>query len=223
MLTSYGKVQAEVGWSMNSACSQQMTLFSNQGLKLLIAFAVVTWSSLSAHAQGTVRFQNIEAGYPLNAPVYMSDGVTKLSGTQFTAELLGGVSPAALAPIATTPFLTGNGAGYFLGGIQTIMGVAPLGGTAWVVVEVWNTASGASFDQARASGLPNSWWESGVFSVQMDQFNGIPLPGNLTGLGTSPVYLNGAVPEPSSITLVCLGAAVTLLNLRRHGGQKSDV
>src|SRR5579859_2170697 len=69
--------------------------------------AVATCSCLPAHAQGTVLFQNIDAG--VNAPVYMSDRVTLLSGPQFVAELMGGASADALAPIATTPFLT---AGY---------------------------------------------------------------------------------------------------------------
>src|SRR5437899_6539256 len=148
----------------------------------------------------------------------MSDGVTKLSGTQFTAELLGGVSPDALLPIATTPFLTGSAAGYFFGGVQTIVGVYP-GEIGWVEVEVWNTASGASFGQAKASGLPNSWWESGVFSVTTGGYPtgvGPAPPAALTGLGNSPVYLN-AVPEPSCLALAGLGAAFVWCRMQRMG------
>jgi hypothetical protein len=179
--------------------------------KLLLQFvvAVATCSSLTIEAQGTVNFANAAVG--LNAPVYESDGVTKLSGPQYMAELLGGATASSLAPIATTSFLTGNLAGYFLGGSQTINSVIP-GTTAWVAVEVWNTASGASFDQAKASGLPNSWWQSSVFSVQTDHgFSGTPgIPATLTGLGISPVYLNG-VPEPPTLALVGLAAALVSL------------
>ena len=140
-------------------------------------------SSLAACAQGTVLFDNIHVGAP-NAPVYESDGVTKVSGPQYMAELLAGPSVTSLAAVATTSFMTGNGAGYFEAGTVAIASVPP-GTTAWVAVEVWSTASGSSFDQAKASGLPDSWWESSVFSVQTEQSNGIPIPVPLTGLGTS--------------------------------------
>jgi hypothetical protein len=39
----------------------------------------------------------------------------------------------------------------------------------------------------------------------------------LTGLGTSPVFLNGAtIPEPSAIALGIAGAVLALLRLRRR-------
>ena len=174
-----------------------------------------------AYAQGTVYFSNIDIPAGVNAPVYESDGITKLSGSQFMAELLGGPSATSLASVATTSFLTGNGAGYFVGGVgglQAINTVSP-GSMAWVAVEVWNMASGASFQQAKASGLPNSWWESPEFSLITGGYPtgvGPAPPAALTGLGTSPVYLNGAVPEPSSFALVGLGAAILLLHSHRR-------
>jgi hypothetical protein len=180
-------------------------------MKVLKQFVwiVLTGSSfLSAQAQGTVGFANIHNGGP-NAPVFESDGVTKLSGPQFMAELLGGASSANLVSLATTAFLTGAGAGYFIAREQEVPGVVP-GTEAWVQVHVWNTASGGSFPQAQASGLPNSWWASPVFSVTSGggAVNPTP-PGALTGLGNEPVYLN-SVPEPSVLTMVVLGAALIL-------------
>jgi hypothetical protein len=135
----------------------------------------------------------------------MADGVTPLSGPQFTAELLAGPNANSLLSIATTGFLTGSDVGYFVGGIETINGVAAQG-TAWVNVRVWNTTAGPSFLQAQASGLPNSWWQSPIFSVVTgDSVN----PSSLTGLGNSPVYLN-PVPEPSAAALVGFGAALII-------------
>src|SRR5690348_5935648 len=128
---------------------------------LLICFALVPISF--ALGQGTIKFDNLQPGLPLNAPVYLPDGVTKLSGSQYLAELLGGPSANSLSHVSSTGFLTGNGAGYFDGGTVVINSVPP-GHTAWVQVDVWNTASGASFDQAKATGLPNSWWQSTAFT-----------------------------------------------------------
>src|SRR5690242_20721503 len=114
-------------------------------MKRVLATFIIGHSCL-VRPQGTVEFSNVQVGGP-NAPVYQSDGVTKLSGPQYMAELLGGPSADSLASAATTSFFTGNGAGYFDGGAVAISGVLP-GDIGWVQVEVWNTASGGSFDQA---------------------------------------------------------------------------
>src|SRR5690242_189776 len=102
-------------------------------MKVLSLFILIINVSARSYAQGTVDFRNINPGNGINAPVYESDGVTPLSGSQFTAELLGGPSANNLASIATTGFLTGAGAGYYNGGERQIQGILP-GGTAWVRV-----------------------------------------------------------------------------------------
>ncbi len=175
------------------------------GLSLLVLASAVT-----AHAQGTFAFQNINVAGGPNAPVYLSDGVTKLSGPQFMAELLIGMTEANLASIATTGFLTGNGAGYFVAGYQTVPSITP-GVTAFVQVNVWNTQHGTTFLQAQASGLPDSWWQSSVFPLTAGggSFQPTP-PAQLTGLGNSPVFLNSAVPEPSALGLAALGAGLAI-------------
>ena len=160
----------------------------------------------STNGQGTVNFANLYASSP-NAPVYEADGITPLSGSQFIAELLGGPSVSDLASIATTGFLQGAGAGYFNGGVQAINTVPPQS-TAWVKIRVWNTASGSSFQQAQASGLPNSWWQSATFSIFTGGgFQG-PEPAPLTALGNSRVYLN-SIPEPSALALFVGGLALS--------------
>lgn len=182
-------------------------------IRFLLTLATAAWA-IAVHAQGTVWFQNLDSQRGIDAPVFESDGITKLSGTQFIAELLGGPSTATLASIASTSFLEGPVAGYYNGGIHGIPSV--VGGTlSWVQVRVWNMASGASFLQAQASGLPNSWWQSSVFSVVTGTTGPNPtFPGALTGLGTSPVYLN-SVPEPSPVALMGLGLITMLVSLRR--------
>jgi hypothetical protein len=168
--------------------------------------------------QGSVHFSNFDrTSLGPNAPIYRADGTTKLEGSGFMAELFAGASVNSLAPIASTGFRTGNGAGYFDGGTQFILSVNP-GADAWAEVRVWNAASGATFDQALASGLPDSWWQSSIFIVHTGDPNlgGAPsVPGALTGLGTSPVYLN-AIPEPSPIVLAGLGAVVALFHIRQR-------
>jgi hypothetical protein len=165
--------------------------------------------------QGTLEFQNINAAAGVNAPVYQADEVTKLSGSQFMAELLVGMDSASLGSIATTGFLTDNGAGYFIAPVQTVPNISP-GVSVFAQVDVWNTALGATFSQAKSSGLPNSWWASSIFSVTLGGGNINPMePAALTGLGNSPVYLNG-VPEPSTFALAGLGAAIVLSRLRRR-------
>jgi hypothetical protein len=165
--------------------------------------------ALVVHAQGTVYFSNASTTGLVNAPVYESDGVTKCSGPQFMAELFAGPAANNLSSIATTGFFTGVDAGYFDGLGQQINSVAPRA-VAWIQVDVWNTAAGATFAQAKTSGLPNSWWQSSVFTVITGGgFQGAP-PVPLTGLGTSPVFLN-SVPEPSALALVGLAAGATIL------------
>ena len=190
-------------------------------LTLLLA-SILQWHVVNtASGQGTIDFKNLNTA-GINAPVYESDGVAKLSGPQFMAELLAGPNEGNLVSIAITGFLTGNYAGYFNGGTQTL-GFAPGGATVSVQVDVWNTTSGATFSEARSSGLPDWSWSSPVFSVVTGRPGGVnpSPPAPLTGLGNSPVYLN-SVPEPSTLALGGLGAALTLFGVRQRRGMGAE-
>jgi hypothetical protein len=151
---------------------------------------------------------NIDYGGP-NVPDYLSDGTTKLSGPQFTAELMAGPTVSNLTSFATTPFLSGNGAGYFLGGSQTIT-IVNAGATAFVQLNIWNTNTGATFDAARRSGLANAWAQSPTFPVVTSPgpFCDPPcLPNPLVGLPS--LILNG--PTQSPLVAFRLTNANTLL------------
>ncbi len=197
--------------------------------KLCVALIVVG-CRLVVYAQGTVWFINLDSQHGVDAPVYQADGITKLDGPQFMAELLAGPTAGSLSSVATTGFLGGLGAGYFNGGVRTINSVSP-GQTAWIEVRAWNTITGASFTQAQISGLPNSWWTSPVFSVitgGLPSSSGDTPPGFLTGLGSSPALLN-PVPEPSGIALMGLGSlgafllsGRSLLRPSKFSGSKSQ-
>ena len=185
-------------------------------MKKLLLTLLAIGCLLTAYPQGTVSFTNGDPLRGVNAPIYESNGVTGLSGQQFMAQLFAGPSANSLASIAMMGFSTGVTAGYFFGGTQTINTVGG-GDTAWIQVDVWNTGSGASFPQAKASGLPDSWWQSSLFTVQTGNFlsgTGPTPPAALTGLGTSPLFLN-SVPEPSTFALAGLAVVVMLQTRRR--------
>jgi len=183
----------------------------NLGIAIL-SYLICAAASVTTYAQGAVIFANYVGTSNPNAPVYESDGVTPCVGPQFMAELFAGPSASSLASIAMMGFAGPSQAGYFLAGPKTINTVAP-GATAWIQVDVWNTAHGASFAQAQASGLPDSWWQSAVFTVQPTAPPTIPAP--LTGLGQSPVFLN-SVPEPSIFAFAALGMALVAVRSRTH-------
>lgn len=184
--------------------------------KLTATLLASSLLGLAAFAQGTVNFVNLNAGAGLNAPVYASDGTTKLSGTSFMAELLASSSQGGTySSVATAGFLTGGGAGFFSGGVQTINGIAG-GATAWLQLRFWNTANGSTFAAAQGSGANNAWGQSATFSVVLGNPAASPptTPAALSGLQGQSLKLN-AVPEPSSLALAGLGAAALLVFRRR--------
>jgi hypothetical protein len=86
--------------------------------------------SFAAFGQGTVNFANVNSGAGLDAPIFGTDGTTKLQ--RWTVELLAGPTLDSLVSVATTGFLT-QAPGYFNGGVVSIPNV-PSGSKAWCVV-----------------------------------------------------------------------------------------
>ncbi len=103
---------------------------------------------------GAVSFQNrfVSGGSVTIVSVYDVDGSTKLSGSEFVAQLYAGPSMAELTSVGRpVPFGTGPLAGSFRGSTLTLPTVTA-GATAQLQVRVWQAQVGASYEEARALG-----------------------------------------------------------------------
>lgn len=111
----------------------------------------------------------------VNAPVFDIDGTTKLSGTNYLAQLYAGPSLAALRPVSQPrPF--NFTAGYFFPQIIALPNVPPAG-TAVVQVRAWDGAECATYEEARSRG--GKFGKSGILFV------------TLGGNGVAPAFLEG--------------------------------
>jgi hypothetical protein len=187
--------------------------------KTLIAVAVGLSFMSGLYAQGTVDFRNKVAATAttpaLDAPVFDSDGTTKLSGANFFAQVWFSATQAgSFAPITDTAavFRTGAGAGYWNAGIDSgrVLPGITAGSAAWIQIRVWDSTFGASPDVAKAAG--GKWGDSNIFQVTNTGGSGNPpgLPAVLAGLTSFSMQ----VPEPSTIALGVLGLGALLLRRR---------
>jgi hypothetical protein len=87
-----------------------------------------------------------------NAPVFDVDGVTRLAGTNFKAQVYASASPDILRPVgAVRTFGTGSSAGD-IGTFSRQIPDVSAGGTAYIQLRAWEAAFGVSYEQARALG-----------------------------------------------------------------------
>lgn len=167
--------------------------------KLIIAFAALM-VTVAAFGQGAVVFNN-RVPPDINARVLMPDGVTGV-GAGFTAQLFGGAAGTAVGQLTaltpTTTFRTGNAAGYVNPVDVTVTGVAA-GAQATLVMRAFN---GADYASSTIRG------ESNPITITLG--GGTLPPANLTGLQGFTL-----VPEPSTIALGVLGAALLLFRRRK--------
>ena len=171
--------------------------------KLIIALAALMVTA-AAYGQGQVVFNN-RVGTEVVARVLLPDGTG--AGAGFTAQLLGGPAGStvdkltALTP--TTTFRTTSAAaqGYVNDpGPVTVPGVAA-GAQATLVMRAFNGADYAS-SLIRGQSLP----------ITVGLGGGTLPPANLTGLQGFTLEI---IPEPSTIALGVLGAAVLLFRRRK--------
>jgi hypothetical protein len=115
--------------------------------------AVVGLATGAQTGGGLVWFSNTQGFFPTEetAPVYDVDGITKLSGAGYVAQLYVGATADVLRPVgAPLPFLN-RGTGAWQGRTIELPNIAP-GAEAFTQVRVWELAAGASYESARALG-----------------------------------------------------------------------
>ncbi|MBL9137916.1 MAG: hypothetical protein JNK85_18770, partial [Verrucomicrobiales bacterium] len=171
-------------------------------MKLLITTLLVWASTFHVLGQGTVMLLN-RVGSSVDAPVFDTDGTTKLAGTGYLAQLYAGPTESALTPIgATVTFRTGVAAGYFDSGsdsTRTITSVPP-GGKAYVQVRAWDGTKGGSYEAAQSAG--GKAGSSSVFSVTTG--GGLVPPAQLVGLRSFSLQLSSKpviTRHPASLAL----------------------
>lgn len=123
------------------------------------------------------------------AYVYDTDGITRLAGTNFIAQVHAGPTPTDLHPVGPLrPFQSGTLAGIFVPAFVTLADVSG-GQTAYVQVRVWEFAAGETYEAARALG-----GRFGCSEIMTVQCGGFP-PGGLPPLVPTDLY------QPRSIHL----------------------
>jgi hypothetical protein len=126
---------------------------------------------------GAVTFANRVVSL-LDAPVFDTDGVTGLSGSNFVARLYAGPSLELLRPVGQpSAFRTGSAAGYFYSQPVMLSNVAP-GSNAVLQVRAWDTRMGCSYEEARALG--GKFGKSSLLTLKVG--GGLSTPAPLDGL-----------------------------------------
>lgn len=154
-----------------------------RGFPLVAGVVLAISVAASASEGGTVNFNNAVTDLEGGAPVFGPDGVTRLEGARYLAQLWAGTTPDSLQPVgAPVEFRTGVMAGYFRqpGGTLVIPQVAA-GDLAWLQVRAWDSTFGRDFTEAlQAGGLTG---RSEEFAVATGG-GGMPpaVPADLVGL-----------------------------------------
>ena len=160
------------------------------------AFGSATSRSATVNIQQSTQGGTVLFGNSSSNLIYDVDGITPVpAGTSYLVQLYAGTNASSLAPVGAAVGFAAPGR--FPTGVRTISSV-PAGQVATVQVKVWETAYGATFEQALAAGGKTG--ASDVFTTLTGGAGSPPsLPVPLTGL-RSFALAPGAGAVPPEIT-----------------------
>jgi hypothetical protein len=192
-------------------------------IKTLLSAAILAGLATSALAQGTITFSPPGTSYITNiltsarvaagstfrvALYYLPDQATAPTTADFDER---GIMLGAAANIQPVP-------GQFSGGSRVTPLTTPAGDNAWFQVRAWETAFGATYEEAKNNptaigGRLALIGTSNVIQLSTGNPNAVPVKPapNLVGMQS---FLVAPVPEPSVIALGLLGLGA-LMMLRR--------
>jgi hypothetical protein len=190
-------------------------------MKAILVCVTLILVSVKLHAQGTLVFSNRPAWVggtaAENAVRRAGDGV-RLAGADWAAQLYWAPGPGApessLTPVGSPVNFTTGGAAGFVGPVVVVMPGAPPGSTVTVQMRAWNISAGLTYEIALAT---LGGWTGYSYPINVNHLGG-PDPGGgpdwppapLVGLRGFYVYI--PIPEPTSLALGVLGAAILLLS-----------
>jgi hypothetical protein len=188
----------------------------------LAAVLVAACVGAGAHAQGVVTFANhvLLVGYPPPARyVYDVDGVTRLTGTQYAAQLYYSTTDATSLTAHTTAPNRFRAAGDPLAGTwstptganRTLTG-GGAGVPVFAQVRVWDLNQFATYEAAVAGGGISG--TSAIFLYVERWSGGTPSVSDTYMDNFSPFTL--VIPEPSVCLLTVPGVVMLLLLVGRH-------
>lgn len=103
-------------------------------------------------AGGAVTFGNLLPAAGIDAPVFEFDGLTRLAGATYFAQLYAGTTLESLTAVGpAVPFREGDAAGYWVAVTRSIPSV-PAGATALVQARAWKAGLAASFEETLVAG-----------------------------------------------------------------------
>lgn len=175
-----------------------------------------------AQAQGFLNFATAAGGPGGTVVAPGTNGLTntRMSGTEFQAQLYIGPAGVLDASLLTTNgvggspvfFLTGPQAGFVMGGTRVISGYAA-GTTITVQLRAWWTATGATSWEEPNSAFRTSLSGPGAPNlIQVTLGDGVGTTPNLVGMNS---FIIPFLPEPSAWALLALGAAAFATRFRR--------
>ena len=169
--------------------------------RMLIGTLLAALTTCATWAQGVVTFQNFSPPVGIDAPVYDVDCETRLAGAGYSAQLYLGSMESALSPVSpVVTFREGTAAGYIQSTLIEIEG----SGLVWYQIRAWETAAGASYEEAVAAGGKHGY-SSPILAPAV-----VP-PGFGQPIGLESFCL---IPEPSAAVLLAGGLAALALRRR---------